>query len=221
MKFDIIEKFTSINGEGLRSGQLSTFIRFKGCNLRCSYCDSAYAYDPAEPSEVMGEDEIINYCRKQGAKCVTLAGGEPLYRDGIVELIKTLCREGFSVEIETNGSLDIGEIASIQENRPYITLDYKTAISGMEAHNKTDNYEYLCKRDSVKFVVGSTHDLETARAIAEEYGLTEKANVILSPAYGEIEPAQIVDYMKRNHLNGYKMQIQIHKVIWDAERRGV
>lgn len=221
MKYNVIEKFKSVNGEGLRSGQLTTFVRFFGCNLRCAYCDSAYSYDDKENYEIMTGQEILDFCQKSATKNVTLAGGEPMFQRGIVPLIKTLCRHGFSVEIETNGSIDISEIAAISDNRPWITLDYKTSASGMETHNLFSNYEYLTKQDSVKFVVGSVCDLEKAVEIVNKYGLLEKANVLLSPVYGSIEPVEIVDFMKANNLNGYKMQIQIHKVIWNAEERGV
>lgn len=221
MKYKVIEKFTSINGEGLRSGQLSTFVRFFGCNLRCAYCDSAYSYDVHESYQVMTGQEILEYCKAQGAHNITLAGGEPLFQPGAVELIKLLCENGFSVEIETNGAISIKEVAAINPNRPWITLDYKTSASGMESHNLFDNYQYLTKQDSVKFVVGSVDDLDTAVWVVKQYDLLEKANVLLSPVYGAIQPVEIVEYMKRHNLNGYKMQIQIHKVIWDAEKRGV
>lgn len=221
MKYDVIEKFLSINGEGIRCGFLSTFVRFKGCNLRCKYCDSAYSYEPTESSEIMTGEEILQYCKDNGSKNITLAGGEPLFRKGMPELIKLLCDNGFSVEIETNGSIDISNIAEIGPNRPFLTLDYKTSASGMEDHNLFSNYQYLTKNDSVKFVVGSKADLEKMVSIVEKYDLLKKCNVLVSPVYKEIEPIEIVDFMKENLLNGYKMQIQMHKVIWDADLRGV
>lgn len=221
MNYNVIEKFKSVNGEGIRSGQLTTFIRFFGCNLRCAYCDSAYSYDKNEKYEIMSTEEIIDYLKESGTKNVTLAGGEPMYQKGINELIEEMCRNGYSVEIETNGSIDIERISKIKENRPYITLDYKTSASGMERHNLLKNYDFISKNDSVKFVVGSVEDLETAYKVSNEYKLAEKANVLLSPVYGEIEPIEIVNFMMKKNWNGAKMQIQIHKVIWDAEMRGV
>lgn len=221
MNYNVIEKFLSINGEGMRQGHLCTFIRFKGCNLRCKYCDSAYSYDPTESAEIMTAQQIVDYCKANGSKMVMLAGGEPMFQRGIVDLIKLLCDNDFSVEIETNGSIDISEVAAIENNRPFITLDYKTSASGMEHHNLLTNYKYLTKNDSVKFVVGSLHDLDKMVAIVNEYDLLAKANVLISPVWGGINPAQIIDYMRNNKLNGYKMQMQIHKFIWDAEERGV
>ena len=221
MKYDVIEKFLSINGEGMRQGHLCTFVRFKGCNLRCKYCDSAYSYDPTESAEIMTAEQIVEYCRANGAKMVMLAGGEPMFQPGIVELIKKLCEEGFSVEIETNGSIDISQVAAIKNNRPYITLDYKTSASGMEAHNLFSNYDYVTKQDSVKFVVGSVHDLDVMVETVNKYSLLEKTNVLISPVWGDMNPLDIVEYMKHHKLNGYKMQMQIHKFIWNPDERCV
>lgn len=221
MTYNVIEKFLSINGEGIRQGHLCTFVRFKGCNLRCKYCDSAYSYDPTESAEIMTEQQIVDFCRKMGAHMVMLAGGEPMYQKGIVDLVKRLCSEGFSVEIETNGSIDISQIATISHNRPFITLDYKTSASGMEKHNLLSNYQYVTFNDSVKFVVGSIHDLDVMRQIVEQYSLLDRTNVLISPVWGDIQPVEIVEYMKNHKLNGYKMQMQIHKFIWDPDKRSV
>lgn len=221
MKYNVIEKFLSINGEGMRQGHLCTFIRFKGCNLRCKYCDSAYSYDPTESADEMTADEIIQYCKEQGADMVMLAGGEPMFQPGILDVIQKLCQAGFSVEIETNGSIDIHDVAAIKENRPYITLDYKTSASGMERHNLLSNYDVLTEKDSVKFVCGSVADLDKMVQIVNQYQLLQKCNVLISPVWNEIDPQDIVTYMQNHHLNGYKMQMQIHKYIWDAEKRGV
>lgn len=221
MKYNVIEKFLSINGEGMRQGHLCTFVRFKGCNLRCRYCDSAYSYDPTESAEIMTAQQILEYCTANGSKMVMLAGGEPMFQPGIVDLIRLLSQNGFSVEIETNGSIDISQVAQIENNRPFITLDYKTSASGMEKHNLFSNYDYLTKNDSVKFVVGSIADLQKMTQIVDKYNLLEKANVLISPVWNEIQPLEIVNFMRDNKLNGYKMQMQMHKFIWDAEERGV
>lgn len=221
MTYNVIEKFLSINGEGIRQGHLCTFVRFKGCNLRCKYCDSAYSYDPTESAEIMTEQQIVDFCRKMGAHMVMLAGGEPMYQKGIVDLVKRLCSEGFSVEIETNGSIDISQIAIISHNRPFITLDYKTSASGMEKYNLLSNYQYVTFNDSVKFVVGSVHDLDVMKQIVEQYSLLDRTNVLISPVWGDIQPVEIVEYMKNHKLNGYKMQMQIHKFIWDPDKRSV
>ena len=220
MKYKVIEKFISVNGEGLRSGELSTFIRFFGCNLRCRFCDSKYTYDESEHCDMMDEQQILEYLISTNVKNVTLAGGEPLYQQGIKELIVLLCNAGFRVEVETNGAHSIAPFMDIV-NRPSFTLDYKTGCSGMTKFMDTSNYKYVTKHDSVKFVVGSIDDLDMMRHIVDDYELLKKTNVLISPCYGDIEPVEIVEYMKEHNLNGYKMQIQMHKVIWDAEKRGV
>lgn len=221
MKYNVIEKFLSINGEGIRSGQLTTFVRFRGCNLACEYCDSKYTWGEKEAVEVMTEQQILEYCKANASKNVTLAGGEPMYQPGIIQLIVLLCAQGFSVEIETNGSIDISQVAAIKRNRPFITLDYKTSASRMEKHNLLSNYKYVTKKDCVKFVVGSEQDLQKAVQICERYDLVNKCNVLLSPVWGKIQPVQIVQFMKQHKLNGYRMQLQIHKFIWDPDERGV
>lgn len=220
MKYKVIEKFTSVNGEGLRSGELTTFVRFFGCGLRCKFCDSKYTYDTAEQYEKMDEQQILEYLLSTNIKNVTLAGGEPLYQPGIKELMTLLCNAGFRVEVETNGAHSIAPFMDIV-NRPSFTLDYKTGCSGMTKFMDVSNYKYVTKHDSVKFVVGSIADLDMMRSVVEQYKLLEKTNVLVSPCYGDIDPVTIVEYMQQHTLNGYKMQIQIHKVIWDANKRGV
>lgn len=219
--YNVVEKFLSINGEGLRQGHLCTFIRFKGCNLRCKYCDSSYSYDTTESAEIMTAEQIVQCCKKNGSKMVMLTGGEPMYQPDIVYLIQLLCKNGFSVEIETNGSIDIREVSSIQNNRPYITLDYKTSASGMEHANLLSNYNYVTKQDCVKFVVGSIADLNKMVQIVNQYNLLDRTNVLISPDWDAIKPEAIANYIIEHRLNGYRMQMQIHKIIWNPEKRGV
>lgn len=219
--YKVVEKFVSINGEGTHAGQLAVFIRFKGCNLRCSYCDTMWANEKNAPFSVMTEEDIYNYILSTGVKNVTLTGGEPLIQQDIVILLKKLAADEYiRVEIETNGSADISPIVIIK-NRPSLTLDYKLGGSGMEQHMLTDNYNYIGKQDTVKFVVSSRDDLITAKNVIETYGLTEKCSVYFSPVFGRIEPADIVDFMIQNKMNGVNMQLQLHKFIWDPNKRGV
>lgn len=222
MEYNVIEKFISINGEGLHSGQLAVFIRFFGCNLRCAYCDSKYSYDKDEKVEVLTEQEIIDYLATTGIKNVTLTGGEPLIQKGIAELIEHICNEGYDVEIETNGTQDISQLSKL-ECRPSFTLDYKTHCAGSDLYKamKTENYQYLTKADCVKFVVADQQDMEDMRKVCEDFKLLEKTNVFVSPCFGQIPLPGIVAYMQSHKLNGVRMQIQLHKVVWDAAARGV
>lgn len=219
--FEVVEKFVSINGEGQRAGQLAVFIRFKGCNLNCGYCDTKWANDLSAPFESMNEDEIYDYIKSTGVKNVTLTGGEPLLRDNIGILLERLGKDNsLNVEIETNGSVLIEPYANIVK-RPSFTLDYKLGGSGMERFMKTENYQFLQKCDTVKFVVSSVSDLERAVEIIKEYELDKRCGVYLSAVFGKIEPANIVSFMIDKNLNDVNLQLQMHKFIWDPNKRGV
>lgn len=219
--FEVVEKFVSINGEGQRAGQLAVFIRFKGCNLNCGYCDTKWANDLSAPFESMNEDEIYDYIKSTGVKNVTLTGGEPLLRDNIGILLERLGKDNsLNVEIETNGSVLIEPYANIVK-RPSFTLDYKLGGSGMERFMKTENYQFLQKCDTVKFVVSSVSDLERAVEIIKEYELDKRCGVYLSAVFGKIEPANIVLFMIDKNLNDVNLQLQMHKFIWNPNKRGV
>ena len=218
----VAEKFISINGEGTRAGELAVFVRFVGCNLRCTYCDTMWANEPGCPYEEMTPAQICDYVRSTGISNVTLTGGEPLLQKQMEELIGQLIRGcGVRVEIETNGAIDLRPFAQIPEGRPSFTMDYKLPSSGCEDRMITENFSVLQAQDTVKFVSGSREDLERATEIIEEYGLLDRCYVYFSPVFGKIEPAEIVDFMLENKLNKARIQIQMHKVIWDPNARGV
>lgn len=219
--YKIAEMFSSINGEGTHAGQLAFFIRFTGCNLNCSYCDTKWANVPNAKYTEMTADEILSEVKKSGIKNVTVTGGEPLIQPNIIPLLEMLCGSGRYVEIETNGSADVSEVLKIKENRPALTMDYKLPSSGMENHMRTENLFALEKKDTVKFVSGSRADLERALEIIREYGLIGKCAVYISPVFGKLKPAEIVDFMLENKLNGVNVQLQMHKFIWDPNERGV
>lgn len=217
--YKVVEKFVSINGEGSRAGQLAAFIRFQYCNLNCSYCDTKYANDQNAVYELLSAQEILDYLNECKVVNVTLTGGEPLLQKDIDRLINLLLNRGYSVEIETNGSIDIKPF--IKDKRPIFTLDYKVPSSNMEDQMNLDNYQYLTKNDVIKFVVGSIYDLDKAAKIINQYNLTNRVQIYFSPIYGMIAPKNIVDYMIEHHLNDIKLQLQLHKFIWDANLRGV
>ena len=218
----VAEKFISINGEGTRAGELAVFVRFVGCNLRCTYCDTMWANEPGCPFDEMTPAQICDYVRSTGISNVTLTGGEPLLQKRMEELIGLLIRDcGVRVEIETNGAVDLRPFAQIPEGRPTFTMDYKLPSSGCEAQMLAGNFSVLQAQDTVKFVSGSREDLERVAEIIEEYGLLDRCYVYFSPVFGKIEPAEIVDFMLENKLNKARIQIQMHKVIWDPNARGV
>ena len=214
----VVEKFLSINGEGWRAGEPALFIRFKGCNLRCSYCDTMWANEADCPFEEESPEALADYALQTGIRNVTLTGGEPLRQRDIKELIRLLLEEGLRVEIETNGAVSL---EGFEEARPVFTMDYKLPSSGYESRMLVRNMALLQKDDTVKFVSGSRQDLERALEIIRAYDLTERCHVYFSPVFGAIEPAEIVDFLLEHKLNDVRLQIQMHKVIWDPDKRGV
>lgn len=224
--FLVAEHFASINGEGQRCGEPAYFVRFAGCNLRCAYCDTAWARCAGSPGvenfTEMSTDEICDIVGASGIRNVTLTGGEPLLQDGITELIDALQSDGndHSIEIETNGSVSIAPFAALK-NRPIFTMDYKLPDSGMEAEMKLSNMKLLKEKDSVKLVASSERDLERALDIIREFDLQGRCGVFINPVFGSLEPEKIVDFLLKNRLNGVRIGIQIHKIIWDPDRRGV
>ncbi|MBQ9898170.1 MAG: putative 7-carboxy-7-deazaguanine synthase QueE [Ruminococcus sp.] len=217
---EVIERFVSINGEGAHAGELAAFIRFKGCNLSCSYCDTRYANAPDAPCVEETVQELAQWVHGTGVANVTLTGGEPLLQPEIGGLISILSSMGNRVEIETNGSIPLDTFAAAK-HRPIFTMDYKLPSSGMESAMCTENFRLLGVHDTVKFVSGSMKDLSRAEEIMKKYDLIGRCHVYLSPVFGAIDPADIVGFMADRGLNGVRMQLQLHKFIWDPSERGV
>lgn len=219
----VVEKFISINGEGPRAGELAVFIRFKGCNLRCSYCDTMWANEADCAYSEESPEEIRDYILESGVRNVTLTGGEPLLQREMKALLALLLEEtegdALRVEMETNGAVPIAPFCG--RRRPIFTMDYKSPSSGCEQSMRMENFAHLLPEDSVKFVCGSREDLNRAGEIIREQKLIGRCHVYFSPVFGKIEPVDIVNYMIENRLNDARIQIQMHKVIWDPEKRGV
>lgn len=235
-KFRVVEQFASINGEGKRAGQLAYFIRFAGCNLSCSYCDTRWANEQDVDYEIYNEKTLYKMIKKSGIKNVTLTGGEPLLQKDIGDLFRLLRSDKeLLVEVETNGSIDIipflpevedssRKLASVPGKKDNIsfTLDYKLPVSEMEQDMCLSNYRNVRALDTVKFVVGSKEDLVRSREIIENYQLTEKGcGIYLSPCFGVMDAAQMVEYLVEQNMNDVNIQLQLHKFIWDPDKRGV
>ena len=216
----VVEKFVSIDGEGPRAGELAAFLRFKGCNLRCSYCDTMWANEPDCPYVEETPQELYDYVKSTKVKNVTLTGGEPLLQQDMDQLLKLLTEDKeLRVEVETNGAINLKMFTA--RNRPVFTMDYKLPSSRWEHAMLTGNFPVLQKEDTVKFVCGSREDMDRAVEMIKEYDLINRCHVYFSPVFGKIEPADMVEYMIRNQINDAILQIQMHKVIWNPERRGV
>ena len=207
-KLIVNEIFDSIDGEGKTAGQLATFIRLCGCNLRCSYCDTTYAFTEGQ------EMAVADIVRRVSYSHVTLTGGEPLCQD-ISGLLQAL--QGHSVNIETNGSLDITPYFTYPH--VWFTVDYKSVSSQMADRMLAKNFSALRPQDVLKFVVGSTADLQQAWDVCRTY--RPACPIYVGPVYGQIEAAQIVEFMKTHRLTSWKLQLQLHKYIWDPNQRGV
>ncbi|HAD18976.1 MAG TPA: putative 7-carboxy-7-deazaguanine synthase QueE [Lachnospiraceae bacterium] len=219
--YKVAELFTSINGEGVRAGQLAQFLRFAGCNIACSYCDTAWANQPDTPVIRMSDAEILAQVRKSGITNLTVTGGEPLIQPGIIHLLEYLARtDQLRIEVETNGTAALPSSEAWGEKVTF-TMDYKLPGSGMESFMCMENLTRVRTCDTVKFVVSDRQDLDRAREVILAYDLTVRCHVYLSPVFGSIDPETIVEYMKKYEMNNVNLQIQIHKVIWDPEKRGV
>lgn len=223
----INEKFVSIEGEGLRAGELTAFVRFCGCNLRCGYCDTKYSWTENGTEETV--KQICDWVDGTGVVNVTLTGGEPLLQKDIAELITELCRRNHIVNIETNGSINPYKAVpgSKLMHSVFFTMDYKCLSSGSNYAMKLENFADLRETDVVKFVVGSREDMEDAEKFMQK--LCEKVAYIgglpwiyFSPVFGEIEAKDIVEFMKEKNLFfKVRVQLQLHKYIYPPEMRGV
>ena len=210
------EIFTSIEGEGIRMGYPVTFIRLYGCNLNCSYCDTRYSCEGHDGKE-MTVAEVVKRANELEVKRITLTGGEPLIHKNVEELVDELVKAGFEVNIETNGSVDI--YPYIKKENVIITMDYKSISSGMADKMNHKNLKYLRNQDVLKFVVGNKEDLDDMKRIIETY--SPSCNIFVSPIFTKIELSDMVDYIKDNKLNDCRIQVQLHKIIWEPSKRGV
>ncbi len=218
--YPLADTFVSINGEGPLSGTPAAFLRMKGCNLSCGYCDTVWARKTDCPSVLMTVEDILAWLSEQEIRHVTLTGGEPLLVPDIASLIEALGQAGYAVEIETNGSVDLAPYVTCQP-RPVFTMDYKCPDSGMEEQMHLPNFSLLTAQDTVKFVVSSRKDLDRAREMTGRYHLAGRCHIFFSAVFGRIEPKTIAAYMIEHHLNDVQLQLQMHKYIWPPKERSV
>lgn len=217
MSIPIVEIFNSIEGEGVRAGKLCTFIRTVGCNLRCSFCDTTYSYEGGTPLELK---QILDKVERLGCKTITLTGGEPLFHKEVCHcLIPWLMERGYDVNVETNGSININNVVRHRHDKLMFTVDWKSPSSGMNGKMLEENLSIMTEKDVLKFVVGSDEDLQEMLRVINRYDI--RAQVYVSPVFGNIEMSHIVDFMKGHQLYNVKLQCQLHKIIWNPNERGV
>lgn len=214
LSLTVNEIYASIQGESSWAGWPCVFVRLTFCDLRCSYCDTAYAFYEGSKRSL---EDILTETLSHGLPMVEITGGEPLLQKNVLPLMGHLCDAGQTVLIETSGARDISPI----DRRVHRIMDLKTPSSGESNKNLYANIQHLTQRDEVKFVLGSEEDYHWAKAIIAEHALTERCNAVLfSPVFGRIEPRAIVEWMVRDRLR-VKFQLQMHKFIWDPATKGV
>ena len=210
----INEIYESIQGESSWAGERCIFVRLTFCNLRCTYCDTEYAFYEGNKR---GVDEIFSEVMAIDCPMVEITGGEPLLQKGVLGLMERLCDAGRRVLIETSGNRDI----SVVDPRVHVIMDLKTPSSGEQLKNRLDNIPHLAEKDEVKFVIGSEEDYEWAKGMVADHGLSERCGTVLfSPVFGKIDPKDIVDWMVRDKLD-VRFQLQMHKFIWEPTKKGV
>jgi 7-carboxy-7-deazaguanine synthase len=213
MSLIINEIFHSIQGESTYSGMPCVFVRLTYCNLRCTYCDTEYAFEEGSAMEL---SQIVEKVRSYSCRLVEITGGEPLLQDDVYELMTTLCDEGFTVLLETGGSLPIDGV----EPRVKRIVDIKCPGSGMAKKNRWENIGQLRAGDEVKFVIGSREDFDWAADVIGRYDLAKRSIVLMSPVFGDVEPVQLAEWILASGLQ-VRFQLQAHKYIWAPEARGV
>ncbi len=209
----ITEIFTSIQGESTFSGLPCTFIRMTGCNLRCKYCDTPYALEGGEKSSL---DQVMNKVRESGISLVELTGGEPLLQKECYLLISLLLKEGYTVLLETNGSLPLEEV----DGRVIKIMDIKCPSSGMSDKMNFSNVDCLDSKDEVKFVIGNRADFDWAKEIIDTYRLVEKCKVLISPILSKLDAKELAGWILKERMP-VRLQLQLHKFIWPDLSRGV
>ena len=222
-KFKIIEKFTSIDGEGPSAGELATFIRFVGCNLRCSWCDTKYSWDGTVKPESVSATEIYEYVKTAGATNVTLTGGEPLIQKNIEAVIAKLASDdSLTIRVETHGGVCLASFKErFRKSNVQFIVDFKLPSSDMMSQMCHTNFETVDYHDTYKFVIASEEDLTEAIRLVRYHDLPKKCLVYFSPVVDNIEAKAIVEQMVAERLNGVKLQLQLHKYIWPKDMRGV
>jgi len=212
-RLKINEIFHSVQGESRHAGRPCVFVRLTHCNLRCTWCDTAYAFEEGIDMPV---GAILQRVAAYGTGYVLVTGGEPLLQEGVHDLIGELCDRGFEVAVETGGSLDLAPL----DRRAMVVMDLKCPGSGMCGKNRLENIEMLRRDDEVKFVVADRADYDWSREMIERHRLAGRCGVLLSPVHGALHPRLLAEWILADRLP-VRLQLQIHKFIWPPDARGV
>jgi 7-carboxy-7-deazaguanine synthase len=209
---NVIEIFESLQGETTHAGRPCAFVRFAGCDLRCRYCDTTYAFSGGKP---MSRQEILKALGAYHSRFVCLTGGEPTLQPDLPELCSELMAGGWEISLETHGQRDLSAVPA----GVHRIIDLKTPGSGSEDY-KFLNLESLRPGDEIKAVITSEADYRWAAQVIRRYRLVEQVPVVLSPAFGSVEPRDLARWLLEDGL-GARLGLQIHKYVWGAETRGV
>jgi len=209
----INEIFFSIQGESSRMGLPCVFVRLTECDLRCTYCDTEYAFYEGNKQSL---DAIIEQVQSYHCRLVEITGGEPLLQDEVYELMKRLCDLNYEVLLETGGHILVDKV----DVRVKKIIDVKTPSSGMMKRNEYKNLQLATASDEIKFVIGNREDYDWSKEIIEHYHLTEKLTVLFSPVFDELSLQQLAEWILADKLN-VRFQVQLHKFIWHPQTRGV
>lgn len=209
----INEIFYSVQGESSKAGLPTVFVRLTYCNLRCSYCDTEYAFHEGRDMTI---DAIVGEVKRYNCNLVEITGGEPLFQNESLELMRRLCDEGFDVMLETSGSLPIKDV----DKRIIIIMDLKCPSSKMMKKNLYGNLDFIKPNDEIKFVIGNREDYEWAKETINKFDLTEKSALLFSVVFGKLAPVQLVDWILEDKLK-VRYQLQMHKIIWEPTAKGV
>ncbi len=212
MDVQVNEIFASIQGESTHAGRPCTFVRLTGCNLRCSYCDTQYAF---HEGQWMSIDDILLRVASTGIPLVEVTGGEPLLQEHCPALLDALIRKGYEVLVETNGSLDIG----LLPGKTVCILDMKCPSSGMTDRMDLDNLNRLRPQDEVKFVIETREDYLWARQLAGRMAPVAPHRLLFSPARRRIDPGSLADWILSDRLD-VRLHIPLHPILWPEVSRG-
>ena len=213
MAIKVNEIYYSIQGESTHTGKPCIFIRLTYCNLRCTYCDTEYAFYEGTD---MAIEEIISKVKSWNCNLVEVTGGEPLFQEECIDLLNQLISCNFEVLLETGGSLPITNVPQQVKK----IVDFKCPSSGMEKKNLWSIVNDLQTHDEIKFVIGTREDFEWSQNKIEQYNLYEKCELLMSPTFGEIDPKVLVNWILEKNLQ-VRMQLQMHKIIWEHDKKGV